>query len=550
MRWKAGRRTMLKVFLVEDETIIREGLRDIIPWQQYGYILVGDAGDGEQALPMIRETRPDVLITDIKMPFMDGLALSSLVNKELPGTKIIIISGYDDFEYARQAIRIGVEQYLLKPITKATLTATLSEVREKIENERQAEDYLEKFRSEVQEYEQFSRRRFFEQVVTGQLSVGEIYEKAGTLGIAIEAQCYNLILYSVQERSDLSGFSGENADPAVQIRDALTRFFSGAPEYLMFRWNLMTYAVLLKGEREKMDTLLQHCIDTIWAQARPYEGQVEWYVAVGEKTERLSGLAECFEMLSHTYSCRHLMREHVLTRQNTEEFTGGEDESRLKNLDMAKIDPAVVRGFLQNGTKEELADFVQEYVGGLYEAAASKMFCQYLMLNVRFTAIAYLESLGLKQEAFAEELPAVSPSGMQIKREELGTYIRTVLDRALELRDRRSSSQGKDMIRQAVEYINGHYTDENLSLKEVAGYTNVSANYFSAVFSQEMQQTFVEYLTKKRMERAKELLRQGDKRSAEIAAEVGYKDPHYFSFVFRKTQGCTPRDYRMGGRRG
>lgn len=151
---------MLKVFLVEDETIIREGLRDIIPWQQYGYILVGDAGDGEQALPMIRETKPDVLITDIKMPFMDGLALSSLVNKELPGTKIIIISGYDDFEYARQAIRIGVEQYLLKPITKATLTATLSEVREKIENERQAEDYLEKFRSEVQEYEQFSRRRF------------------------------------------------------------------------------------------------------------------------------------------------------------------------------------------------------------------------------------------------------------------------------------------------------------------------------------------------------------------------------------------------------
>ena len=111
--------------------------------------------------------------------------------------------------------------------------------------------------SEVQEYEQFSRRRFFEQVVTGQLSVGEIYEKAGTLGIAIEAQCYNLILYSVQGRSDLSGFSGENADPAVQIRDALERgFFSGAPEYLMFRWNLMTYAVLLKGEREKMDTLL------------------------------------------------------------------------------------------------------------------------------------------------------------------------------------------------------------------------------------------------------------------------------------------------------
>ena len=541
---------MLKVFLVEDETIIREGLRDIIPWQQYGYTLVGDAGDGEQALPLIRETKPDVLITDIKMPFMDGLALSSLVSRELPNTKIIIISGYDDFEYARQAIRIGVEQYLLKPITKATLTATLSEVREKIQSERQAEDYLEKFRSEVQEYEQFSRRRFFEQIVTGQLSVGEIYERAGTLGIAIEAQYYNLILYSVQGQSDQAFFSKENTDPAVQVRDTLTRFFSGAPEYLMFRWNLLTYAVLIKGEREKMDTLVQHCIDTIRAQAQPYEGQVEWCVAVGQKTERLSGLAECFEVLSHTYSYRHLMREHVLTKENTAEFAGGEDESRLKNLDMAKIDPAVVRGFLLNGTKEELSDFIQEYVGGLYEAAASKMFCQYLALNVRFTAIAYLESLGLKQEDFLEELPGVSSAGTQVKREELGNYIHEVLGRALDLRDLESRSQGKDMIRQAVEYINLHYADENLSLREVAGYTNVSANYFSAVFSQEMQQTFVEYLTKKRMDRAKELLRQGEKRSAEIAAEVGYKDPHYFSFVFRKSQGCTPRYYRAGGRRG
>ena len=106
---------MLKVFLVEDERIMREGLRDSIPWEKYGYVFVGEASDGEMALPLIRKTRPDVLITDIKMPFMDGLALSQIVTSEFPGTKIIIISGYDDFEYARQAIDIGVEQYLLKP---------------------------------------------------------------------------------------------------------------------------------------------------------------------------------------------------------------------------------------------------------------------------------------------------------------------------------------------------------------------------------------------------------------------------------------------------
>ena len=103
---------MLKVFLVEDESIVREGLRDNIPWQQYGYEFVGEASDGEMALPLIQKTKPDVLLTDIKMPFMDGLSLSKLVHQEFPDMKIIIISGYDDFEYARGAILVGAEQYL------------------------------------------------------------------------------------------------------------------------------------------------------------------------------------------------------------------------------------------------------------------------------------------------------------------------------------------------------------------------------------------------------------------------------------------------------
>lgn len=540
---------MIKVFLVEDELIIREGLRDIIPWQQYGFTLVGDAGDGEQALPMIRELRPDVLITDIKMPFMDGLALSSLVSKEFPNMKILIISGYDDFEYARQAIRIGVEQYLLKPITKAMLLKTLTEVQEKIQSEREQETYLEKFRSEVQEYEQFSRRRFFEQVVAGQLSVGEIYEKAGELGISMDAQCYNLLLYSFQTGG--KGAEGEKGQEAIsQIRDGLTQFFMMYPEYLMFRWNLTTYAVLIKGETEQIETVTQRCVDTIRMHVLPYENEVEWYVAAGEPTRRLSALPACFEQVSHVFSFRHLLSDqHILTQELTAKMVRRDDASSLKNLDMTKIDPGVLRGFLQNGQMDELHDFVEEYVDG-FAAASSRLFCQYLMLNVRFTAIAYIEELGYSQSEFSDQLPDVELVEKNVSSDELKEYICEILRCALELREKETRSQSRDMINRALAYIDGNFADENISLKEVAGYTNVSANYFSAVFSQEMRQTFVEYLTQKRMDRAKELLRQTDKRTAEIAAEVGYKDPHYFSFVFRKTQGCTPRDYRTGGKRG
>ena len=141
---------MLKVFLVEDESVVREALRDNIPWQQYGYRFVGEAGDGEMALPLIRKTVPDVLITDIKMPFMDGLALSHIVKSEYPDMKIIIISGYDDFDYARQAISEGVDEYLLKPITRRSLQKALSEIREKIEAEQEQKNYVKKFQSEMQ----------------------------------------------------------------------------------------------------------------------------------------------------------------------------------------------------------------------------------------------------------------------------------------------------------------------------------------------------------------------------------------------------------------
>ena len=121
---------MIKVFLVEDEAIIRRGIKKNVEWEKNGFEFVGEAGDGEYAYPQILKTEPDILITDIKMPFMDGLTLCKLVKKELPDIKIVILSGYDDFNYAKQAINIGVEDYLLKPIDEARLEKTLARLRQ------------------------------------------------------------------------------------------------------------------------------------------------------------------------------------------------------------------------------------------------------------------------------------------------------------------------------------------------------------------------------------------------------------------------------------
>ena len=272
---------MLKVFLVEDESIVREGLRDNIMWQQYGYQFAGEASDGEMALPLIRKVKPDVLITDIKMPFMDGLALSRIVSQEFPQMKIIIISGYDDFEYARQAIRVGVEQYLLKPITKMNLQKALEEIREKIENERAQEDYLEKFKEEMLEYEQFSRRNFFEKVFEGQLSVQEIYEEAQKLSLEMNASGYNLAMVSLWEKKNVEERSQDSRLIAGK-REELTRYFRRYPEFLMFRWNINTYGILMKGEAEQMQELKAKCLENIVRICSSQDGEIEWYLAMGE----------------------------------------------------------------------------------------------------------------------------------------------------------------------------------------------------------------------------------------------------------------------------
>lgn len=132
--------------------------------------------------------------------------------------------------------------------------------------------------------------------------------------------------------------------------------------------------------------------------------------------------------------------------------------------------------------------------------------------------------------------------------EDMRFYMQELIYRALELSNQALESQSKKLIKKAMGYIEENYAKETISLNEVAGAVEVSANYFSTVFRQETEMTFTEYVTQKRMEKAKQLLRQTERQSGDIATEVGFKDPHYFSFVFKKTQGCTPREYRSGMR--
>lgn len=541
---------MLKVFLVEDESIVREGLRDNIPWQQYGYEFVGEASDGEMALPLIQKTKPDVLLTDIKMPFMDGLSLSKLVHQEFPDMKIIIISGYDDFEYARGAILVGAEQYLLKPITRAAMQKVLAELKTKIETEREQKNYQEKFQSEAREYEQFSRTDFFVKVFEGRMPVQDMYEEAAKLSLKINAPCYNILLFNLQEKRTAES-RGTESEGFARKREELLHYFIRYPENLVFRWNVNTYGVLIKGSPAQMQELGARCLENVDRICHPAEEFLDWYVALGEPVERLSLLAECYSKVNHLFAYRFLRPQlHVFTGETMGKMIPEKEEGgSIRDIDPAKMEAELIRDFLLQGARDEVADFVENYLLAVGEALQSAMFRNYLTLHVYFTAVSYVESLGCGREEFLQLLNdgGLTPEG-QYDEDALTDYLCGLMERAMELRDRESDNQSKHILKKALSYIEENYSQESLSLNSVAGEVNVSANYFSAIFSQAMQVTFVEYVTGKRMDKAKKLLRQTQMHTGEIAMEVGYKDPHYFSFVFKKTQGCTPREYRAGGK--
>ncbi len=536
---------MLRVFLVEDESIIRETLRDTVPWGQYGYRFAGEASDGEMALPLIRECKPDVLITDIRMPFLDGLSLSKLVLQEFPQMKVIILSGYDDFEYARQAIDIGVERYLLKPVTKSALLSVLEEVKNKLEGERAQQNYLLQFHQEAQDYEQYNRRRFFEEMVSGQLSVPQILERSDALDLDLQAQAYTIALFSPVP--DQLATAESYSEASARIRDGLVSYFLKNPEYILFRWNLTAYAVLIKGENQEIDRYIQRCIQSIQGLYETYGTELSWYAAVGTPVPQLSQLSSCFEEVSRLWAYRLILpAQHILTADTVRFFTGTPDGPDLPDLDVARLHPSVITGVLENATAREISGFVEEYIHNIAEALGSNPFCQYLMLNVQFAATSFLQDLGISQKEFLSTLHCLDLIGQTVTAGDLKHYISDILLKAIELRDKASGNQYRNLLKGAVGYIDTNFQNEDISLNRVAKEVNISANYLSAVFSQEMGSTFVEYLTAKRMEKARELLRTSDLRSGEIALAVGYKDPHYFSFLFKKTQGCTPRDYRVG----
>jgi two-component system response regulator YesN len=315
----------------------------------------------------------------------------------------------------------------------------------------------------------------------------------------------------------------------------------------VFRWNVNTYGVLIQGSTEQMKDITKRCLENVERICQPTEHMFDWYVAVGEPVERLSMLSECYRRTNRLFAHRFLMPDkHIFTKELVDDAARAPESGKMVDIDSSKVDQQLIRDFLSMGNRDEIAEFVDGYLLELGEALKSKLFQNYLVFHVHFVTLAYMEAIGIDKKEFLDSIGEDQIQEVNMSMEEMSAYMQNIFEKAMELRDKVSDTQSQRTLKKALEYIDENYAQDSLSLNTVANAVNVSANYFSAIFSQAMQVTFIEYVTQKRMEKAKKLLRQTEKHTGDIAIEVGYKDPHYFSFVFKKTQGCTPREYRTG----
>lgn len=537
-----GEENMLKVFLAEDEFIIREGIKNNIDWQAHGYEFCGEASDGELAFPLIQKTRPDILITDIKMPFVDGLALSRLVKKELPETEIIILSGYEEFDYAKEAIQIGVARYLLKPINGETLLQEIDSVAEIILGKQKEKEIREKYQKEMEENSLRDQMDLFQHLVTGDCSMEELLSVADKLDLKIMAPWYSIVLLKIQSmKHDYEEYSGS----IVVVDERIVKL--AEPEHvLIFDRALEGRAFLFKADSE----------EELLAYQKEYLGDVKevlsgyanlrYFGGIGTPVNRLREIPASFEDASHAFAHRYLVAESCILDSSLlmQEGAAEHEDFRISAVNPEQIDRTKMQEFLRTGDLDEVVYFVDEFFGKLDGGAMkSRIFRQYITMDAYFSIVDFLKGLGLQKDEI--EAPDQDSSILQDEKSAMD-YIVRIMEKALVLREKKASSRYEDVVSEVIHYIENNYAQEELSLNLLASHVNFSPNHLSMIFSQQTGQTLIRYLTDYRMNRAKELLRCSSKKSSVISMEVGYKDPHYFSYLFKKTQGMTPTQYRGG----
>lgn len=532
---------MYKVFLVDDEIVVREGIRDNVNWDSTNFTLVGEAPDGEMALPLIQELKPDILLTDIKMPFMDGLKLSRIVKKIMPWIKIIILSGHDEFNFAKEAITIGVTEYLLKPLGSSDLIKSLNEVAAQIESEKEERESIEKLKNQLEGNSELLKEKFLNRLSLGLIQADEAFEKCSRFNINLIGKYY--IVEVIEPLAKENIISNSLYSQIMKIDSIILSIVDNNHDILRFKRSMEETILILKGE-----TVLS-LEESAYSFAQSIKYEVErntecfLTIGIGSVRERIQGISQSFYDADTAKNYKYIFGKSKIIGIKDINI----DIENKNNI--FTFDKLSINEYLRSGYKSNIKEYLKEYIRYMDEPnLKSFIFISYSFIEIVIASSRFVEELGGNIKDLVPELDKIENILMKLDSiNSFKEYAEKILIKVFDFRDSRIDKRYGSIISKVKEHINVNYADHEISLNAVAAYANMSPSHFSTIFSQETGGTFIEYLIRTRIKKAKELLKTTNNRSSEIAYAVGYNDPHYFSYIFKKYTGLTPKEYRNEG---
>ncbi|PZD95449.1 DNA-binding response regulator [Paenibacillus sambharensis] len=536
---------MYRVLLADDEADVREGLIQEIDWQGCGFEVIGVAENGREAMELAERLSPEVLVTDISMPFIDGLTLAEWMREKYPLTKIVLLTGYDEFDYARQAVRIGVDEYLLKPFSAENLTDLLAAIRKKIEREIAERDDVRQLREHYRTSLPMLRATFLASLMTRKLSMEKVEEKSQNYDLALSGRCYEVAVVSLQTSGEHEG-AGEHSLRSSQDLDLKLYAVLNIAEEIWKQQGLgnafiyQEYVVLLSidtGE-EDWQRHTQQALDNVLRSVDHYL-RLKVTIGVGSAVSDIADVKDSFEDALLALDYRLVAGSGRLI------YIGDVEHRRSGQLRFDELkEQALVRS-LKVGTEEELEAVLDILFGEIGGEAHSYNDVQVYLLEILTAVLKTAKDADLTMDellggSFQLYGELFRLSGLA----EARRWFHKLCGRIMEQISSRRQHSYRDIVEQAISYTKENYHDPDISIQRVCSHLHISTGYFSGIFKKEVKLTFGQYLMQTRMEAAKELLRGSALKAFEIAERVGFADPNYFSFCFKKQVGISPKEYR------
>lgn len=533
---------LYSIILVDDEEEVRKGIIKKIDWENAGFRVVGDAENGQDALEIIENLEPDVVITDIKMPYMDGLALTEKIRQKYPSIKVLIFSGFDDFEYAKRAIKLNVTEYILKPVNVEELTLILKRIKHNLDEEIEQKRNVNLLRESYKNSLPIMREHFLNDVVQGNLTPIEIDEKIEEYEIPIAgAKKWVVAAISVEpgEQTELKTLSlhEEQELIPISVRELVKEKLSEYCRFVLFNASSELVALVAIDEGNSQTGLIDVLGDICKETKRILEVAIT--IGIGHSCTQLKDISDSF------HSALNALGYKAIIGAGSTIYISDMEPIQFGKLLFDSKDESELIAAIKFGPEEKIEAVVKNILSKMEDAKVHAGQHQVYCLCAMNCVIRLTQQYDLN-------LPEVMDVGggfLDISktvqnRDEFSQWLMMSAKGINGAISEERDNTTRTTIIKAKQYIMDNYQNPDLSVEMICRQLHMSPAYFSTLFKKETGQAYIAYLTEVRLNKAVELLNTTDDKTYIIASKVGYQEQNYFSYVFKKRFGISPTKYR------